>query len=98
MNENETIEDVARETVKSSLTAVERLLKKHHMLAEEDITWLMSESVGYIEFKPGTNSNRKICRAAKFYVVYDDDLEHSLTYAFTDLAIIVLRKKRREDR
>ncbi len=93
MSENETIEDLARETIKQSLTAVENLLKRHHLLPDEDITWLMHESVEDIEFKPVVDSNRKIFRAAKFYVVYDDDLEHSVTYAFKDLAIIVLRKR-----
>lgn len=95
MSEEESLD---RKSVTVSLTTVEKLLRKHHVLAEEDITWLMSDAIENIELEsPVIDSNRKVFPAAKFRVEYDEDLEVDVTYAFKDLAIIVLRQKRQEE-
>lgn len=93
--QGEPIEELARETSKRALENVGRLLKKRHFLDDEDIAWLLQDAVEEIEFEcPVSHGPRKLFRAAKFCVEYNpDDLELAVTYAFKNVAIIVLRER-----
>ena len=79
-----------------ALVTLAKLLKERGILAAEEIDYLienLNPEFDEIYADEMTPQQPGVFRAAKFKVEHDLDLEHAVTFAFKDLAIIVLRKR-----
>lgn len=101
---NENLKEMTLDMAQRALINLARLLEKHKILSHDDIEILLEDlnpefdDIYHEEMQTGTHEQPGVFVASKFKIEYDADvLELDATYAFDDVAIIVLRE-RQEDK